>query len=255
MLLEQGVALLRLLRRFLDWPDKAAPRSPSLSSRPPTSPPRFDPRHAIDRIGPINAPGDEGAPRRPTCRSPSAGGEAQAPDIAAPIIRPPTVDPKFAIERVGSAAGRTRPNRTQRSPKKELSEDELWRRFAEAVDPHELEGIVLEAYQRLGYHVRATPKSGDDGLDGVLFKEDTAIGIQVKRWRNSVTGPQMREFLGALSFSGLTTGHFLTTGKVSSRARLYAEKAGVVIMEGLEVKALLLTHARNRVLTVVRLRG
>ena len=45
--------------------------------------------------------------------------------------------------------------------------------------------------------------------------------------------------------NGLSRGHFITTGVVSSTARRYAEQGGVTVIDGDAVRDLLLVHARE----------
>jgi restriction endonuclease Mrr len=124
--------------------------------------------------------------------------------------------------------------------------------FIATVNPYELEGIVLEAYSKQGFHTQATPPSNDDGLDGILFRGSTAIGVQVKRHRYPVGSETMRNFIGTLAVHDLAVGVFMTTGAVSPKARRFAEKARVTIVEGDVFRALLLDTVKDRVIQVVR---
>ena len=45
------------------------------------------------------------------------------------------------------------------------------------------EKVVAEVYKDLGYDSIATASSGDDGIDVILAKGETHIGIQVKRYQ------------------------------------------------------------------------
>lgn len=202
-------------------------RSPS-SER--VAPPRVDPEFARERV----------------CQALSP-----APDVS----RPPPIDPRFAREDIRRPLGQEERKPRRRKPAatgKRLSDDETWELFAATIDPYQLEAIVLTAYRRLGFLTKDTAKSGDHGLDGVLFRDpEPPIGIQVKRWRCAVGGPVIREFVGSLAVNGLSKGLFLTTGKVSVNARRYAKLGNVTIVDGLAVRELLMVHARAEVLASV----
>jgi restriction system protein len=80
------------------------------------------------------------------------------------------------------------------------------------------EKVVADVYKDLGYHSVATASSGDDGIDVVLEKEGTRIGIQVKRYKNKVQVKELRELAGALMFDGMTKGIFITTSDFTTGA-------------------------------------
>lgn len=80
------------------------------------------------------------------------------------------------------------------------------------VNPKKFEEVVASVYKDLGYVVRVTGQSGDEGIDVVLDgPEDELIGIQVKRYQNRIHASQIREFTGALFLKGMTKGIFVTT--------------------------------------------
>jgi restriction system protein len=85
------------------------------------------------------------------------------------------------------------------------------------VDPHLFEAAVADVFRDLGYVVRATGHSGDDGIDAVLDgPEDTTVGLQVKRWKNRISVAQIREFTGALFMGGYTHGIFVAASEYQS---------------------------------------
>jgi hypothetical protein len=130
---------------------------------------------------------------------------------------------------------------------------DLWEAFIASVNPYKLERIVLAAYREQGYSTVETPLSGDEGLDGLLYRDDSiAIGIQVKRYKHSVGSEMMRNFIGSLKVKGLEKGIFLMTGRVSHGARQCAAKALVTIVEGDAFRKLLLDHVRGEVVRVVQ---
>jgi len=78
--------------------------------------------------------------------------------------------------------------------------------------PRLLEETVASVFRDLGYRVRVTGRSGDDGIDVVLDgdKGDT-VGVQVKRYRSLIHVEQIRSFAGALVLAGYTKGIYVTT--------------------------------------------
>jgi restriction endonuclease Mrr len=58
-------------------------------------------------------------------------------------------------------------------------------------------GILLK---RLGYTVKFTPKTGDDGIDILAKKDDITIAVQCKNYDAKVGASEIRDFAGALKF-------------------------------------------------------
>jgi restriction system protein len=71
----------------------------------------------------------------------------------------------------------------------------------------------------MGYNVRVTAYSGDDGIDVILDGPgNDVIGVQVKRYKGSIEVEQIRAFTGALVLGGLTKGIFVTTSRFQAGA-------------------------------------
>jgi restriction system protein len=93
------------------------------------------------------------------------------------------------------------------------------------VHPRAFEEIVASVFRDLGYGARVTAYSGDDGLDVLLDgPSDVLIGVQVKRYRNSIEVEQIRSLTGALVLGGLTRGIFVTTSTFQKGAEDTAER-------------------------------
>lgn len=74
------------------------------------------------------------------------------------------------------------------------------------------EDTVCSVFAGLGYRARVTARSNDGGIDVILDGPgDRTVGVQVKRYKNSIKAAQIRELAGALVLNGLTEGVFVTT--------------------------------------------
>lgn len=99
--------------------------------------------------------------------------------------------------------------------------------FRYHVNSHKFEDVVGSVFSSLGYKACVTAYSGDGGIDVVLQNdEEGLIGVQVKRYKNSIQVEQIRAFLGALVLNGHTEGLFITTSKFQSGASECARIAG-----------------------------
>lgn len=80
-----------------------------------------------------------------------------------------------------------------------------------SIHPRLLEEVVGSVFRDAGYHVVVTSYGNDGGIDAILTDSAGAIGVQVKRVRDTIKVAQIRELLGALVLSGQTRGIFVTT--------------------------------------------
>jgi hypothetical protein len=99
------------------------------------------------------------------------------------------------------------------------------------MDPYEFEHLVCEVFRRRGYEVKETPKSGDDGVDGLLRKEGKLYLLQCKRVKKGVGAPVVRDFYGAMTHERATGGFLVTTGRTTEAARNWAKGKPITILE------------------------
>ncbi len=96
------------------------------------------------------------------------------------------------------------------------------------IDPRLFEVVVGSVFADLGYKALVTAYSGDGGIDVVLSAGDgTEVGVQVKRYKNSITVEQLRALTGALVVGGYTKGIFVTTSTFQSGAEATASLSGL----------------------------
>jgi restriction system protein len=107
-------------------------------------------------------------------------------------------------------------------------EDYLRVRYDERFDVHPrvFEEIVASVFKNAGYEVEVTNYANDGGIDVILNGgRDSQIGVQVKRYKNSIKVHQIREFLGALVVNGFVRGVFVTTSRYDKGAHRVVEEA------------------------------
>jgi restriction system protein len=105
----------------------------------------------------------------------------------------------------------------------------LFTRFSKrfSVSPRIFEEVVASVYRDLGYETVVTGKSGDGGIDVVMTGRDGClIGVQVKRYRNTISVGQIRELTGAMVIKGLAKGMFVTTSDFQRGATDTAKNSG-----------------------------
>src|SRR5439155_21792543 len=87
----------------------------------------------------------------------------------------------------------------------------------QSVDARRFEFIVQEIYRTLGWEVKATKFSGDNGVDGFLQKVGKLFVLQCKRFGTSqkVGSPLLRDLLGTSVAEGAVGGILVTTSTFS----------------------------------------
>lgn len=93
------------------------------------------------------------------------------------------------------------------------------------VHPKIFEDVVGSVFRNIGYISNVTAYSQDGGIDVILYNcNGDKIGVQVKRYKNSIRVSQIREFLGALIENGMTRGIFVTTSRFQKGVSKSVEK-------------------------------
>lgn len=97
------------------------------------------------------------------------------------------------------------------------------------IDWFQFEKIVEIAYRKHGYAVsRRGGANPDGGIDLVVEKDGVRSAVQCKQWKTWNVGVKpVREFLGALTDSGIQRGIFVTLCGYTNDARELAQKHGI----------------------------
>lgn len=122
------------------------------------------------------------------------------------------------------------------------------------MSPYFFEKLVLDLLFHMGYGGKNrdsfihTQYGHDGGIDG-LIKEDELgldyIYIQAKRWKNTVTAPEIQKFSGALHEQGANKGVFITTSSFSQGAIDYAQRNisnRIVLIDGKLLAELMIVY-------------
>jgi restriction system protein len=96
--------------------------------------------------------------------------------------------------------------------------------------PASFERLVLKVLVAMGYahdpsSVQHTGQTGDEGIDGVVAQDHLGMDrvfVQAKNQTDSVSGPEMSKFIGALDQKRGTKGVFFTRSSFTQQARQFA---------------------------------
>ncbi len=116
----------------------------------------------------------------------------------------------------------------------------------DALDPKEFEDLIEGLYERMGYRVRATPRSHDHGID-ILASRQTSTGateiivIQCKHYPQRVVGEdKVRELWGVITNDhSVTRGVLVTSGRFSPPSQAYAMNKRIELIDRPKLERLL----------------
>lgn len=120
---------------------------------------------------------------------------------------------------------------------------------ARDLDPYKFEHLVVDLLlaMKYGVHGAVTKKSGDGGIDGIIYEDKlgfTEILVQAKQWKNTVGRPEVQAFVGAIEHRHAKKGVLLTTSKISQQARDFVTSLAVrvVLIDGWQLADLMYQH-------------
>lgn len=135
--------------------------------------------------------------------------------------------------------------------------------------PAFFERLVLDLLHAMGYGVsraalQTVGGSGDGGIDGIISLDRLGLQkvyVQAKRWKNTVSSPTVRDFIGALTTQGAHQGVLLTTSDFTRDAVATAEKVRsgtIVLVDGRRLAHLMIDHGvgvSHRALRIPKIDG
>lgn len=109
------------------------------------------------------------------------------------------------------------------------------------IDWFQFEKLIELIYQHRGFSVkRLGGANADGGVDLIVKSPAEEFVIQCKHWRKWTVGVRhIREFLGALTDSGIPKGIFITLVGYSDDAKKLADKHGIQILEESDIVVML----------------
>lgn len=119
------------------------------------------------------------------------------------------------------------------------------------VTPQFFERVVLEVLHQMGYgasraDLQQVGGSGDGGIDGIISLDKLGLEkvyVQAKRWKDSVGGPVVQGFYGALAGQRARKGVLITTSTFTHQAIAFAKSVeGIVLVDGPRLAQLMIDH-------------
>lgn len=96
---------------------------------------------------------------------------------------------------------------------------------------YDFEYFLADFFIKMGYKVKATDLSGDQGADLIVYKNNYSIAVQAKRYANKVTNKAIQEVIAGKLYYNTDSALVVTTNYFTSSAIELANKTGVQLWD------------------------
>jgi HJR/Mrr/RecB family endonuclease len=96
---------------------------------------------------------------------------------------------------------------------------------------YEFEHFVGEIFKKMGYAVRVTKGSGDQGIDVLIEKNGDKIGVQAKCYSSNVSNKAIQEVVAGLKYYNCYKGIVVTNNYFTESAKSLAEVNNVILWD------------------------
>lgn len=95
----------------------------------------------------------------------------------------------------------------------------------------EFEECLKAHFERMGYKVNLTPKSGDYGVDLICHGRKDHFVVQAKRYSGKIGISAVQQIIGGMHYYGFSKGMVVTNSYFTKNAHELAEKSNVVLWD------------------------
>jgi hypothetical protein len=103
------------------------------------------------------------------------------------------------------------------------------------MDPIDFEKLIGQLFEDMGYAVRTTAVTGDEGIDLFLQKDGVKEVVQCKRFKGNVGAPIVRDLYGAMIHFNAQKSYLVTTGRITQPAREWVAGKPIELIDGAEL--------------------
>lgn len=111
-----------------------------------------------------------------------------------------------------------------------------------SMNGYEFEEFLKQLFKNMGYSVKSTKKSGDQGADLILKRNGKKIVVQAKRYNVSVGNRAVQEVAGAIPHYGAHKGIVVTNSKFTKSAVELAKSNNIKLVDGKKLDRLIKDH-------------
>ncbi len=99
------------------------------------------------------------------------------------------------------------------------------------IDPFVFEELLLHCFKDAGYQVvRNSRYTGDDGIDGRVYRDGKLYLVQAKRYAGLIDAAHLREFENTVGRYSAAGGFFVHTGRTGNTAKAVSRQQGQVTL-------------------------
>lgn len=110
---------------------------------------------------------------------------------------------------------------------------------------YEFETYVQSLFEKSGFNVTGTPKSGDQGADLIAHRKDKTYVIQVKHYAGNVGNKAVQEVVAAKNYYAGDIGVVVTNSLFTKSAHALANRNKIVLIEGSKLENLSVFMGQN----------
>ncbi|MBB6713112.1 restriction endonuclease [Clostridium gasigenes] len=96
---------------------------------------------------------------------------------------------------------------------------------------YEFEDFISKLFKKMGYSTSVTKRSGDQGIDVIVEKGDSKIGVQAKCYSGSVGNKAIQETVAGLRFYNCNKGLVVTNNYFTKSAVELAQINDIVLWD------------------------
>lgn len=104
------------------------------------------------------------------------------------------------------------------------------------MNPFDFEDLITNLFIKMGYNAKTTQKTNDGGIDCEFYSKDPILCgkviVQVKRYKNNIDIPKLREFESVLRNSDAMKGIFISTSSFSNQCEKFASENNIQLIDG-----------------------
>jgi restriction system protein len=104
---------------------------------------------------------------------------------------------------------------------------------------YDFESFIGSLYEKMGYSVELTPKSGDQGADLIITKLGERTAVQTKNYKGKVTNKAIQEVVASKEFYGCITCTVVTNSYFTESALELGKVNNVKLVDRDELNALI----------------
>lgn len=113
--------------------------------------------------------------------------------------------------------------------------------YLKKIDPYVFEELLLTAFQKQGFSIiRGERYSGDNGIDGKIYKDNQLYLIQAKRYSGYIKKQHIQDFIEAVNQHN-ASGFFIHTGITGENIFSKVKGTNVEVLSGRRLIKLLTT--------------